>query len=115
MPPRKRFRDKFNIGRSGSVPYKPGEHWTERHSRRKAEALKRQQEVEGWCEKNGWSLRINNEGHHWIFITSQRKMIEWFPSSGKLVIGKQWKQGFHVHDVDQLFEVLKVCLENEKK
>lgn len=107
---RKRFKDKFNVGKSSTVPYIESEGWKERHERRKSVAAQRMGEVNVWCQKHKWKFRVANNGHHWIFTTHESKMIEWFPSSGKLVIGKNWRNGFHVHDVQQLIELLEETL-----
>lgn len=109
---RRRFRnpDKYKVGRSSLVPYVESESWQERHKRRKQVALENKDKVEQWCRKHKWWLRINNDGHHWIFVTHEKKMIEWFPSSGKLAIGKKWKEGIHCHDYEQLLKVLELTL-----
>jgi hypothetical protein len=111
---KKRFRDKYVVGKSNTVPYIENESWDERHKRRKHEAIKRKKEVEMWCLGAGWKFRTANNEHHWIFITAQRKMVEWFPSSGKFSIGKQWQETIHMHDVDQLITVLETCREAEE-
>lgn len=110
MRRRKRNPDKYKLGRSSIVPYIASESWETRHRRRKDKALLGQPKVEKWCAVHKWRLRINNNGHHWIFNTHQGKMIEWFPSTGKLVVGKSWKQGIHCHDVEQLLETLEETL-----
>lgn len=117
MRQRKRvsFRDRYRLGKSDTVPYISNESWNERHQRRKDAALERKAEVDTWCRKNKWTIRIANNGHHWIFKTVKLKMVEWFPSSGKLVIGKQWRKGIHIHDVDQLLLVLEICVDEEKE
>lgn len=111
---RKRYRDKYVIGKSSTVPYIQNESWDVRHKRRKHEAVKRKDEVKMWCLGAGWSFRTANNDHHWIFITKSKKMIEWFPSSGKFSIGKKWQETIHMHDVDQLIKVLAVCQEEEE-
>lgn len=103
---RKRFRnpDRYRIGKSSLVPYISNESWKERHQRRKRHALENKGKVEVWCQKHRWRMYINNEGHHWLFYTNEGKQVEWWPSSGKLVIGKQYTKAFHVHDYKQLLE-----------
>jgi len=112
---RERIRDKFYVGRSTSVPFVENESWDERHRRRKRTAVERKPEVEEWCREHKWFFRTSNNNHHWIFITEKRKMIEWFPSSGKFGIGKQWHKTFHVHDVDQLLQLLEECVQGERQ
>jgi hypothetical protein len=109
---RKRHRDKFNAGKSKQVPYRHGEAWHERHNRRKKVALMQRSTVEEWCGKNKFTIRINNQGHHWIILNPNNKSIQWWPSSGKLVIGSFWNQGVHVHDIYQLIDILGKCKED---
>lgn len=107
----KRNPDKYKAGKSSLVPYIASEAWQERHSRRKEAALEHEHTMQVWCRAHGWFMSIKNNGHHWIFKTHVKPykeiMIEWFPSSGKLVIGKQWQKGIHCHDYKQLLEVFK--------
>ena len=102
---RKRIRDKTNLGPSKLVPYKAGESPKKRHARRLAVAMSHEKDVRAWCEEKHVSLKIHNGGHHWMF---QRGgcLVEWWPSSAKLVVNKQWKKGYHVHDYTQLLPVL---------
>jgi hypothetical protein len=109
---RKRYRnkDKYQVGRSSLVPYIASESWQERHRRRMQHAMDNKEKVQAWCDKHKWILRVNNNGHHWIFLTKEKKMIEWWPSSGKIAIGKKWKEGIHCHDYKQLLKVLEMAL-----
>jgi len=102
--------DKYQLGRSSLAPYISSESWQTRHHRRMNLALQNKAEVELWCKKHRWRLEVKNNGHHWIFWTHQNKMIEWWPSSGKLTIGKNWKSGIHCHDYQQLLETLEMTL-----
>jgi len=111
MIKRKRFPDKYNVGKSSVVPYIESEGWKERHDRRKQSALDNKEKIQSWCNNHRWSMRISNAGHHWIFITQSQKMVEWFPSSGKLAIGKQWHAGIHCHDYEQLLSLFKTIQE----
>jgi hypothetical protein len=63
----------------------------DRHTRRLQANLHARQQVEAFCRHHGIDLRVNNEGHHWIFHR-KGKLVEWWPSSAKLVCNKQWKQ-----------------------
>jgi len=53
----------------------------------------------------GVVLRITNEGHHWQ-LTKENFLAEWWPSSAKLVINKQWSRGRHCHDFRQALEMI---------
>lgn len=39
-------------------------------------------------------------------MTTGTKIAEWWPSSAKLVLNKDWDNGIHTHDVDQLINEL---------
>ena len=108
MRKRSRNPDKYKKGRSSLVPYIESESWKTRHQRRMKHALENKDKVELWCQKHKWKMYVNNEGHHWLFFSSIGKMVEWWPSSGKLVIGKQYKKGIHCHDYKQLLEIFKL-------
>lgn len=111
---RKRYQDVHSAGKSRVVPRLKNEDWKARHVRRKETALQNKAVVEQWCKSNGFRMDIKNGNEHWLFRTPSSKSVEWFPSTGKLIIGKNWKQGIHVHDVYQLMDILKVCKEDEK-
>lgn len=46
-----------------------------------------------------------NEGHHW-WLNEDKFLAEWWPSSAKLVINKQWNEGRHCHDYRQALEMI---------
>jgi hypothetical protein len=96
-----KYSDRFSAGRSKIVPFNPGEDPSDRHFRRKEANLARQNTVREFCQQNGIDLKVNNDGHHWIFSKGDQ-LLEWWPSSAKMVKNKKWKQGMHVHDYEQL-------------
>lgn len=100
MSKRKRFEDRHNAGVSRIAPYLPGESGSRRHGRRLETALALRATVEDWATRHGFTLSVTNDGHHWTFEGPTR--AEWWPSSAKLVFNKQWKNGIHCHDVEQL-------------
>jgi len=106
----RRNPDVYKIGNSGLVPFIESESWKERHNRRMKVALENQPKVEAWCRTHKWKLYVKNNGHHWCFYTHENKMIQWWPSSGKLVIGKQYGEGIHCHDYKQLLKTLEITL-----
>jgi len=109
---RKRKRDKYYVGKSKTVPFRKNENWRERHDRRKEAALTQRETVEGWCRRNKFTIQITNNGHHWQMRNPNNKSIQWWPSSGKLVIGSFWNKGVHVHDIYQLIDILVRCKED---
>ncbi len=121
----KRRRKQNRRGDSCKAPgkprtkYRPGEGYRSRHKRRLRSNLKYQQEVREWCKESGLTLRITNGGHHWAFyyggqLAPGSLFAEWWPSTAKLVIGKQWKQGIHTQDCRQLIRVLENHLKFRK-
>lgn len=93
--------DRHSAGRSPICPYIEGEEAGHRHYRRKLTNLDAENAVMEWCEARGIHLAIRNEGHHWEFRLPNGRIVEWWPSSAKLVIDKHWDEGIHVHDHEQ--------------
>lgn len=89
--------DTRSAGRSKLVPFVPGEDPGLRHERRLNANLSRQEEVRGWCQLAGVKLSIKNDGHHWRFVRGKQE-AEWWPSSAKLVLQRNYDRGIHVHD-----------------
>jgi hypothetical protein len=54
-----------------SVPPRRG------HARRLSANLEQEANVRRWCEQQGLTLRITNEGHHWQ-ITDGGFLAEWW-------------------------------------
>lgn len=102
---RKSIPDIQRAGRSRIVPYKTNEKSSERHSRRLQENLKRREDVQNYCTANRLNLKISNQGHHWQ-IFDENFLLEWWPSSAKIVINKKWNKGIHCHDHLQMLEIL---------
>jgi hypothetical protein len=46
---------------------------------------------------NGFALRVNNEGHHWMWQKGGF-VAEWWPSSAKLVFNRNYDRSFDAHD-----------------
>lgn len=76
-----------------------------RHAARLQANLSGRASVEGWCSGRGVGLRITNGGHHWQFRRGA-KLVEWWPSSAKLVMNKRWNHGIHTHGYDQVLRML---------
>lgn len=102
---RKRYEDRGSVGQSQIVPFNPCEPSMVRHQRRLETNLTNKQSVLDWCATNGVTLQIKNMGHHWIFTKGQL-LAEWWPSSAKLVVGKKYAHGIHVHDFQQAIDQL---------
>jgi len=102
---RERIPDHTSVGRSSVVPYKPGEGPSERHYRRLSTNSRFEPIVRKWCERHGFELRITNNDHHWQ-IRKGSFLAEWWPSSAKLVLNKNWEEGVHCHDYKQALRVI---------
>jgi hypothetical protein len=108
---RYRFADRSTVGRSSLVPFREGESSTRRHARRLATNIQNEEAVRAWCKRHYVELTITNEGHHWLFqCLGTGKVIEWWPSSAKMVVDKQWRKGVHVHDWKQALSLLEKTL-----
>lgn len=92
-----KYSDVRSLGRSEIAPFIEGENPRDRHSRRKGTASFFEQELSKWCNESGWKFEIKNEGHHWIF-RKNKTLVEWWPSSAKLVKDKKWSKAVHCHD-----------------
>ena len=51
-------------------------------------------EVRAWAERHGCLLRVLNDGHHWLFQKSGF-MAEWWPSSAKLAVDRDYGCSHH--------------------
>lgn len=105
-----RYSDRRSMGRSRVVPYQQGEDARDRHWRRLRENQKAVDDLQGWCERAGITLLIYNEGQHWHFTLPDQQQVEWWPSSAKCVLNKNWQAGLHVHDHEQMRRFLKTRL-----
>lgn len=117
---RKRIKDKGSVGRSELIPYINGEAGGDRHQRRLGRNLQDETKVRQWCDAHNIRLDIKNYGQHWILdcgpsanqrdCCNGRLIVEWWPSSAKMVIGKHWTRGIHVHDWMQLTRYIETKL-----
>jgi hypothetical protein len=106
------FRDKRKAGRSAIVPFIPGEDTGDRHARRLGANLLNEQAAREQAIALGLTLDILNDGQHWRFSGTDNFarvfLAEWWPSSAKLVINKQWRRGIHCHDWQQVIAEIKL-------
>lgn len=105
--------DVRSAGRSSRIPYFAREEPGQRHERRKAENVARVAYVEEQCQALGVTVAVYNHGHHWQFRLPSGKIVEWWPSSAKLVVDQRWDKGIHVHDWEQALAIVR--LEVQKK
>jgi len=100
------------VKRSRVCPYVPGEDPAARHRRRLLTNVRGEQYLRGWCEGAGIALTISNDGHHWRFTLPNGRLVQWWPSSAKLVFGDDWDHDLHVHDYERAREI--ICRELSK-
>lgn len=112
---RKRFPDRTSVGSSDIFPYRD-RCWKTRHENRLSGNLAAAKILAIRSIKSGLILKIKNEGHHWMWVRREdfsgvkflyggkqveHPIVEWWPSSAKMVCDKKWKNGVHVHDYEQ--------------
>lgn len=73
--------------------------WKRRHKARAAEAIGSIRDAGIAFAKHGGWLRVLNSGQHWqiIYGAGPIRIIEWWPSTAKMVVDTDWKHGVHVH------------------
>ncbi len=99
--------DKTSEGRSDAVPFDPYEDFKERHARRLGVNVTNKDLMLEFCKDHKIDFAVKNNEHHWMFIFDKKLWVEWWPSTAKLVINKQWNKGRHVHDIFQVMLILK--------
>ncbi len=112
MMSRRSIPDNRSAGRSEVVPFLAGEDASDRHARRHSVALEGEEGLRAWCEAWRVNFAVTNNGHHWRFNLPKGKVVEWWPSSAKLVVGQQWERGVHVHDYEQVKRIIAKELES---
>jgi hypothetical protein len=101
----RRHRDVFGYEPSKLVPFVPDEEADDRHFRRYKFNLERSVDASGWCRENGIFLEIRNNGHRWTFRYKENT-VDWYPSSAKLIINRDWENGYHIYDWIQAREIV---------
>ena len=107
---RTRYTDVRSAGRSRFIPYLKGETAAQRHERRKQENLAQEGLLRQDMEKLGLTLKVTNMGHHWK-MTRIGLIVEWWPSTAKLVFNKEYHEGIHCHDRFQVVSLIRSHLQ----
>lgn len=111
---RNRYQDQRNAPTPATlIKYIPGEAAMNRHARRLSLNLSGEQAMRDWAIEKELALRIQNKGHHWLF-ERQGFIAEWWPSSAKLVIGRRYQSGVHVHDYLQAQKIIEAAMRKSK-
>ena len=100
-----KYRDIKDLGTSETCPFKRGESSKDRHARRLKTNTEKDLEVMGWAASKGFTVSIKNNNHHWKLISGD-KIIDWWPSSAKLIFNQQWNKGMHCHDTEKLIQAI---------
>lgn len=75
----------------------------DRHARRLVNARKLIPTVIKWTIKVGINLTIKNQDNHWIWETLDGvNRADWWPSSAKLILNRDFTNGIHAHDPGQV-------------
>src|SRR5690349_14298138 len=102
---RQRNRDPHRGSPSQIVPYQPGESTKRRHARRYFKNLENWTALQDWAFERGFSFQMKNRGEHWI-LKGAGIICEWWPSTAKLVLNYEYRDGRHTHDWLQLCAIL---------
>lgn len=100
-----KYRDISGMGKSKLFPKTYCEEPKSRHRKRYTFNNTHAEKVRHYCYANGIKLEIKNNGHHWIALKSPN-LLEWWPSSAKVVLNKCCGRGIHVHDYMQFINLL---------
>lgn len=57
--------------------------------------------------RRGWTLTISNNAQHWTIRGGRKVIAEWWPSSGRLVIAKNFRRKHRAENTEQLVKSLK--------
>ena len=97
--------------------WRPDEEPKRRHHRRLLYATQLIPKVVKWTIKVGINLTIRNNNNHWTWETIDGKhRADWWPSSAKLIIDRDFVNGIHAHDPGQVArELVKLWGINTRK
>jgi hypothetical protein len=98
-PPRRRER-RFLL---------PEEYKKQRRERRMERTSRLEAQARVWAERYGCSLRVLNDGHHWLF-QKPGFMAEWWPSSARLAVNRDYDRHIHAPHWAEVLTELEQCL-----
>lgn len=79
----------------------PNEYRRQRRQRRVDRNLDVSREAKARADRRGFTLRVLNEGQHWLF-QKPGLVAEWWPSSAKLVLNRDYDHDQHAHHWPQV-------------
>jgi hypothetical protein len=129
------MKDRFKVGPSKVAPRQAIEGYRSRHRRRHEIAVTLKPVLECWAERHGYELDVKNDDQHWILkgpvlnglrmrlsspkgacqpfvrafsrlLSKMDLVVEWWPSTAKLVFDRRYHVGIHVHDSHQICGIL---------
>jgi hypothetical protein len=88
------MKDQAHFRKRNNSVLEPGEYKRRRRERRMERTLHSEAVVRGWAEQHGFTLRVLNNGHHWI-LEKPGIFAEWWPSSAKLALNRDYLRTLH--------------------
>src|SRR5207247_3556726 len=76
------------------VVLSPDDYKRQRRERRMQRTSHSEAQIRAWAEQHGCSLRVLNDGNHWLF-QKPGFMAEWWPSSAKLAVNRDYLRTHH--------------------
>ena len=71
-------------------------------------------QVRAWAEQRGCSLRVLNVGHHWL-LQKPGFTAEWWPSSAKLAVNRDYDRDHHAPHWAEVAAVLQKMLATQSQ
>jgi hypothetical protein len=91
--------------RRGRPVLSPDEYKKQRRERRMERTSRLESEVRAWAERHGCSLRVLNDGHHWL-LQKPGFVAEWWPSSARLAVNRDYGSDIHAPHWAEVVAVL---------
>jgi hypothetical protein len=83
----------------------PDDYKRRRRERRMDRTRESETTIHAWAQKQGLSLRVLNGGHHWM-LEQPGFVAEWWPSSAKLALNRDYLKTFHAPHWSDVMAVL---------
>lgn len=87
-------------------PFDVNEAICRRRARRMGRNLAREETARQQAAALGFQLAVHNDGHHWL-LRNGGFTAEWWPSSAKLVLNRDYGRNIHAHDWLQVLSALR--------
>ncbi len=50
---------------------------------------------------------MHNHGGHWHVTVCADVVVQWWPETGRVIVGTDWNKPRKAHDVDQLAKIIR--------